>query len=51
MGHFEPIIDNIVITPEPVVASQYFTILVSISELERFLALYAGEIYSGEAEV
>ena len=50
MGHFEPSIEKVVITPEPVVASQYCTITITITELERFLALYSGEIYSGEAE-
>lgn len=50
MGYFEPIIDNVIITPETATASQSFSIVIAISELERFLALYAGEIYSGEAE-
>lgn len=50
MRYLEPIIENVVITPETVTASQAFSICISFSELERFLAMYAGEIYSGEAE-
>ena len=49
MGHFEPIIEKVYITPEIPTASQSFQLVISFSELERFLAVYAGEIYSGEA--
>jgi len=50
LRYLEPIIENVVITPETVTASQSFSIVIAFSELERFLSLYAGEIYSGEAE-
>lgn len=49
MGYFEPVLESVVITPEIPTASQSFQLIVTFSELERFLALYAGEIYSGEA--
>lgn len=50
MRYIEPKIEKVVITPETVTASQSYSIAIEFSELERFLALYLGELYSGEAE-
>lgn len=50
MRYIEPVIKSVVITPEVVTASQSYQLVVDITEIERFLALYSGEIYAGEAE-
>lgn len=50
MRYIEPVIKAVIITPEVVTASQSFQLVIDIGELERFLALYSGEIYAGEAD-
>lgn len=50
MRYIEPVIKAVIITPEVVTASQSYQLVIDIDELERFLALYSGETYAGEAE-
>ena len=50
MRYIEPVIKAVIITPEVVTASQSYQLVIYIDEFERFLALYSGEMYAGEAE-
>ena len=50
MHYLEPVIKAVIITPEIVTASQNYQLVIDVTEIERFLALYSGEIYAGEAE-